>query len=542
MPLSEGATRARHARRLLQRVLDYAPDGTTIHPIVRIGRHAAEGIVEAVGRAGGRPHHLRLGRPDGDDPRGRCTNGGRASAAASPRRPSSRRRSTRSSATSPCDIAVVKQRGSKEIKRILVPVRGGPHAELALRFADAIAQLPRRDGRRPPPRPARGSRSRSAPRPNGRSPRSSSSTCAAAARPLLREAPNVRNAILREAEKADLVVMGASAQTTGARRRDAPVRGAAGGDRRAREADGHRRQDARADRAADVRAAGRARRDARRRRPRRRGGAGRPGPRRALVRRVELPPRRVRRPAPPRHAQGEAGADGQPRPADARRGGDDRADRAQGDARDGRARAAARRDPRHRLRVDRPDPRDRRGGGRPRRPAPRRPRPLRLVPRQGRGALEVALRDHRRHRRLGRHGRPELAPADGLRDARPAPPRAAAPVRQGLLPAPDRRGRHPQGGRRRPRHRARRAAADQPVLPGAVRDDPAARRRVRRAALAARADPVLHRATRSRSATSSMPRSGSASRASARSTSSGGSTATRSSRACRGCRSSSSRR
>ena len=30
MPLSEGATRARHARRLLQRVLDYAPDGTTI--------------------------------------------------------------------------------------------------------------------------------------------------------------------------------------------------------------------------------------------------------------------------------------------------------------------------------------------------------------------------------------------------------------------------------------------------------------------------------------------------------------------------------
>ena len=47
MPLSEGATRARHARRLLQRVLDYAPDGTTIHPLVRIGRHAAEGIIEA---------------------------------------------------------------------------------------------------------------------------------------------------------------------------------------------------------------------------------------------------------------------------------------------------------------------------------------------------------------------------------------------------------------------------------------------------------------------------------------------------------------
>ena len=47
MPLSEGATRARHARRLLQRVLDFVPEGTHIHPLVRIGRHAAEGIVEA---------------------------------------------------------------------------------------------------------------------------------------------------------------------------------------------------------------------------------------------------------------------------------------------------------------------------------------------------------------------------------------------------------------------------------------------------------------------------------------------------------------
>ena len=42
--------------------------------------------------------------------------------------------------------------------------------------------------------------------------------------------------------------------------------------------------------------------------------------------------------------------------------------------------------------------------------------------------------------------------------------RAAPAVRQGLLPAPDRRGRRAQGGRRRAGHRARRAAADQPVL------------------------------------------------------------------------------
>src|SRR5207245_1052566 len=42
---------------------------------------------------------------------------------------------------------------------------------------------------------------------------------------------------------------------------------------------------------------------------------------------------------------------------------------------------------------------------------------------------------------MGRYGREELAPADGLRNARPAPPRGAAAVRQGRLPAADRRGR-----------------------------------------------------------------------------------------------------
>jgi len=115
MPLSEGATRARHARRLLQRVLDYAPDGTTIHPIVRIGRHAAEGIIEASAEQeadlvifgwGGRA----AGGRDGNGP-----------TVFSPTIDEVVR-------DSPCDIAVVKQRGSKEIRRVLVPVRGGPHA------------------------------------------------------------------------------------------------------------------------------------------------------------------------------------------------------------------------------------------------------------------------------------------------------------------------------------------------------------------------------------------------------------------------------
>ncbi|HTG41590.1 MAG TPA: universal stress protein, partial [Methylomirabilota bacterium] len=125
MALSEGATRARHARRLLQKVLDFAPQGTAIHPIVRIGRHAAEGIIEASAEQeadliifgwGGKALGSRDGNP----------------AVFSPTIDEVVR-------DSPADIAVVKQRGSKEIRRIIVPVRGGPHAELAVRYADAIA-------------------------------------------------------------------------------------------------------------------------------------------------------------------------------------------------------------------------------------------------------------------------------------------------------------------------------------------------------------------------------------------------------------------
>ena len=141
MPLSEGATRARHARRLLQRVLDYAPDGTTIHPIVRIGRHAAEGIIEASaeqeadliifgwgGRAGG--------ARDGTGP-----------TVFSPTIDEVVRES-------PCDIAVVKQRGSHEIRRVARarPRRAARRARAALRGRHRPP--PRRDGHRPPPRPA----------------------------------------------------------------------------------------------------------------------------------------------------------------------------------------------------------------------------------------------------------------------------------------------------------------------------------------------------------------------------------------------------
>jgi len=201
MALSEGATRARHARRLLQRVLDFAPEGTTLQPIVRIGRHAAEGIVEA---AAEQESDLIIFGWGG---KSAAARDGSAGPVFSPTIDEVVRES-------PCDIAVIKQRGAKDIKRVLVPVRGGPHAELAIRFADAIAR--RHDAQvvvlhlvppgitlavRAQAEHALASFIRQHVR--GR------------AEPLLREAANVRNAILREAERADLVVMGASATPAG---------------------------------------------------------------------------------------------------------------------------------------------------------------------------------------------------------------------------------------------------------------------------------------------------------------------------------------
>jgi nucleotide-binding universal stress UspA family protein len=202
MPLSEGATRARHARRLLQKVLDYAPHGTTIHPIVRIGRHAAEGIIEASAE---QEADLIIFGWGGKAPAG--ADGRNGPTVFSPTIDEVVRES-------PADIAVVKQRGAREIRRVLVPVRGGPHAELALRFADAIAA--RHDAtvvvlHLVPPGITMAVRAQA------------ERALAAFVKQhlkgrgegLLREAPNVRNAILREAERADLVVMGASASPGG---------------------------------------------------------------------------------------------------------------------------------------------------------------------------------------------------------------------------------------------------------------------------------------------------------------------------------------
>lgn len=217
MPLSEGATRARHARRLLQRVLDYAPEGTTIHPIVRIGRRAAEGIIEAAAELeadliifgwGGKvpsPHAASRTAPEAGDGQRRGERPG--SLVFSPTIDEVVRES-------PCDIAVVKQRGTGEIRRILVPVRGGPHAELAVRFAEAIA---RRHGATVtvlhliPPGVTLAVRAQ-AERALAAFVRSH---LEGVGEPVLREATNVRRAILREAEKVDLVIMGASAMPVG---------------------------------------------------------------------------------------------------------------------------------------------------------------------------------------------------------------------------------------------------------------------------------------------------------------------------------------
>jgi len=223
MPLSEGATKARQARRLLQKVLDYAPEGTHVRPVVRIGRRAAEGIVEAAieleadlvifgwgGRTGGRSGSRSRGGGRAAAGKAGAGNGDAPTPTASVFSPTI----DAVVRESPCDIAVVKQRPMAEIRRILVPVRGGPHAELALDFADALA---RRHGARvtvlhvvPP----------------GLTPavRAQAEHALATflklharghADGLLREAPNVRNAILREAEKSDLVIMGASAAPEG---------------------------------------------------------------------------------------------------------------------------------------------------------------------------------------------------------------------------------------------------------------------------------------------------------------------------------------
>ncbi|HTG50459.1 MAG TPA: universal stress protein, partial [Gemmatimonadales bacterium] len=123
--LSQGATQARTARRLLQRVLDFGDEeGVEIRTMVRISRRAADGVIEAVGEEGTDLVIFGWGGPPS------AAAAARAEAARGPRRDGPAVFSPTIDAVvreSPCDIAVVKQRGVDDVRSILVPVRGGPH-------------------------------------------------------------------------------------------------------------------------------------------------------------------------------------------------------------------------------------------------------------------------------------------------------------------------------------------------------------------------------------------------------------------------------
>ena len=198
--LAEGASRAREARRLLQRVPDFRDDDSVeVRTAVRIGRQAAEGIVEAVAEIGA--DLVIFGW------------------AGAPR--TDQRRAVFSTTIdevareAPCDIAVVKQRGLGTVESILVPVRGGPNAELAISLASDLARgfdarlvvlhvVPPGGGQ------AALERERAALEAFVKR-----ATRGLKVSHLVVEAPTVRGAILRESANHQLVVVGAAAQPTG---------------------------------------------------------------------------------------------------------------------------------------------------------------------------------------------------------------------------------------------------------------------------------------------------------------------------------------
>jgi nucleotide-binding universal stress UspA family protein len=218
--LSEGATAARNARRLLQRVLAFGDEeGVEIRTMVRIGRRAAEGIIEAVAEEGADLLIFGWGGP----PATAARETGAAAGELVPAMSGDGEMPPVFSPTidavvrqSPCDIAVVKQRGLEQVKSILVPVRGGPHAELALRMARDLAQrfdakvtvmhvVPTGIGEKACQRQQQ-ALDRFI-REHGGARRTTG---------IVREASSVRQAILHEATHHELVVMGASATPTNA--------------------------------------------------------------------------------------------------------------------------------------------------------------------------------------------------------------------------------------------------------------------------------------------------------------------------------------
>ena len=113
--LSEGATQARTARRLLQRVLDFGDEESVeIRTLVRIGRNAADGVIETVGEEGSDLLIFGWGGPPTPTQTARAEAEATELTLAGQRaRPPAVFSRTIDAVVreSPCDIAVVKQRG-----------------------------------------------------------------------------------------------------------------------------------------------------------------------------------------------------------------------------------------------------------------------------------------------------------------------------------------------------------------------------------------------------------------------------------------------
>jgi nucleotide-binding universal stress UspA family protein len=218
--LSEGATQARTARRLLQRVLDFGDEEEVeLRTLVRISRRVADGVIEAVGEEGSDLVIFGWGGPPTPSQAARAeAEATELALAGEPAAPRPVFSSTIDAVVreSPCDIAVVKQRGMDEVRSILVPVRGGPHAELAMRISRDLAKrfgakmvvlhvVPKGIGERAIEREQAALDAFV---------REHAGTRRATG--LIREAIGVRQAIIRESAHHELVVMGASAQPTNA--------------------------------------------------------------------------------------------------------------------------------------------------------------------------------------------------------------------------------------------------------------------------------------------------------------------------------------
>jgi nucleotide-binding universal stress UspA family protein len=214
--LSEGATQARTARRLLQRVLDFGDEeGVEIRTMVRIGRQAADGVIEAVGEEGADLIIFGWGGPPTPTQTARAEAERTEARLAGVLPPAAAVFSATIDAVvreSPCDIAVVKQRGLERVRSILVPVRGGPHAELAFRLAHDLGKrfnaqvvvmhiVPKGIGELASEREREALARFIADHGGTRR-----------VKPLLVEATSVKTGIIKEAAQHDLVVMGAAAQ------------------------------------------------------------------------------------------------------------------------------------------------------------------------------------------------------------------------------------------------------------------------------------------------------------------------------------------